>query len=295
MFVRKRFKKRHQKSQNAIKALMKHHSKPIYLLATILLIVSASLIFSTVLSTFPETSASTEPNVAMPSETTIRSKPQFNVDVIYAYAGENNYGSEELHSTFNGVPMHPVSLYPVTVYLNLTHVSNAETEACDAEIEVYLIEVSSDKGPKESYTCFFGTNYDTTFSDTNVLTPAINQINNLIGTQPINGLTGLFNPNMDTNQSLWFKVGSLDSTTSEPSGLGLWSAGEPNAITVSVHRIGWIALNGTVTSTTLASPEDTVQVSLAKSGEGFLYNKIPQDKMSQKDAFHPIDLLKPLT
>jgi hypothetical protein len=98
---------------------------------------------------------------------------------------------------------------------------------------------------------------------------------------------------MLTGQSLWFKVGSLDSTASKPSGLGLWTAGEPKSITVSIQRIGWIALNGTVTSSILPSPLDSeeVQVSLAKSDEGFLYNSIPEHEMaSESDVFHPIDL-----
>jgi hypothetical protein len=295
MMLRK-FWSGHQILQKAIKRTKKRSKLIIILFATILLLGSASTVFSIIFPTFAETSASssTGTDLIQSSIGTTRLKPQFNVDVLYAYTGENKYESAELNSTFNGVPMHPVSLYPLIIYLNFTHVSNAEAEACDAEIEVYIIEITADTGQKESYTCFFGTNYDPNFSEADVLNSAISQIDSFAGARSTNGITGIFNPNMSTNQSLWFKVGSLDSDTSRPSGLGLWSSGEPAAITIKVYRMGCIAVNDAETSTSYANSSDTVQVSLTKSGEGFLYNKIPQDKMAQSDAFHPIDLYKPL-
>jgi hypothetical protein len=297
MFAYKKFWKQYLISQKFTKSIMKRHSRFTYVtLATILLICSASIVFVTVLPSSPKTFASAESSTTLLQETNIHSNPQFNVTVIYAYAGLNNYTSKELNSTFNGIPMHPASLYPDIIYFNFTHVSNAENAACDAKIEVYLIQISADTGAKESYTCFFGTNYNTSYSQASLITPAISEINELINTSATKGVSGIFNPNMDTNQSLWFKVGSLDTTTSQPSRLGLWSAGEPNSITVSIQRIGWVALNGTVNSIISASPEDSAQVlvSLTKSGQGFLYNTIPQDDLLPTDVFHPIALDKPL-
>jgi hypothetical protein len=77
-------------------------------------------------------------------------------------------------------------------------------------------------------------------------------------------------------------------SSSGGSNLGLWSAGQPDAIFLSVRRLGWISVNGNSTSTTLASAENIVQVQLEKFGDGFLYNKIvPEDKLSQIDPLNP--------
>jgi hypothetical protein len=294
MIEYKGFSKRHLKSEYVKKSVMRRNHKRMHImLALILFVGSVIFIFSVALPNLPKTSASTEINAPKIQETSIQSQSQFNVDIIYAYAGPNNY-DESLSSTFNGVSMHPASLWPDIVYFNFTHVSSAEKQTCDAKIEVYLIEISTNTGMKDSYTCFFGTNYNQKFSGS-ALTPALSKINELIDTRNTDGVTGIFNPNMATNQSLWFKLGSLDATTSEPSGLGLWSAGEPNSIAVSIHRIGWIAMNSNDISVIHESTGESTQLSLSKSGQGFLYNAIPQDKMSQTDAFHPIDLYRPLT
>jgi hypothetical protein len=190
------------------------------------------------------------------------------------------------------MPMHPASLYPDIIYLNFTLISNATNEIYDAKIEVYQIQISANTGLMERYICFFGTNYNTSYSNPNFLTPSISYIDQLVDTSNAR-ITGIFSPNMLTGQSLWFKVGSLDTTTSKSNGLGLWSAGEPNSITVSIQRIGWIALNGTSSSIISPSPLDSVQaqISLPKLDEGFQFNAITQNEMSKDaDVFHPIDL-----
>lgn len=82
--------------------------------------------------------------------------PMFDINVVYAYAGPGNSSS---HSHF-GMTVYPQTLYPSTVYLNFTRVSNVETESCDAKFEVYLIQISSDKGSTETYAYSEGTNYN---------------------------------------------------------------------------------------------------------------------------------------
>lgn len=210
-------------------------------------------------------------------------KPQFNVDVVYAYVGKGP--SEAPHSHFDGVLMYPTSLYPSVVYFNFTRVSNAESESCDTKFEVYLIRISSDKGSAENYVYSEGTNYN----------PSLDMIPNpsldtLIDTGPTSEIRagGGFVFNWTTNTSSLGSIGSYGSYGSGESGLGLWSAGEPNTISISVRRLGWITFNGTSTVTTLASAEEIVQVQLEKFGDGFLYNKIvPEDKLSQMDLFRP--------
>jgi hypothetical protein len=214
------------------------------------------------------------------------SKPQFDVEVAYAYVGP---GDSSSHSHF-GTPMYPVTLYPSVIYFNFTHVSSAETESCDAKIEVYLIRISSDKGPTENYTFSEGTNYNPSFDPHMLTSTNIDPlIETMIDTRTTSGGGDEFSFNLTTNKSfLGGSIGSYGSYGSGTSGFGLWSAGQPDAIFVSVRRLGWITLNGTSTFATFASAEDIVQVQLEKFGDGFLYNKIvPEDKLSQIDPFHP--------
>lgn len=284
------------RKNNGLRKASTRRSKTFFAMLAIVLIISSVIFIGlNILSNFPRISAAAEPNVTALQETIIQSQPQFNVDVIYAYAGPFNYENTVLNRTINGMPMHPLSNYPDIIYFNFTHISSAEKAACDAKIEVYLVVISSNSEIKENYTVFFGTNYNHNSTAPNlVLAPEISKVNYLIDRRTTNKLTGIFNPSMGTNQSLWFKIGSFDTTTSNPSGLGLWSAGEPNLITISVQRVGWLVLNGSITSVVSASADDSVQFSLAKSGQGFLYNKIPQDELSQTDEFHPINLYQPL-
>jgi hypothetical protein len=267
--------------------------KAVYIILSIaLLIVLTSLISTNALSSTPKVTS----NVLVTQkiqEAANYAIPQFNVDVMYAYAGPNIYG-KEFNSTYNGFAMHPASLYPDMIYFNLTYIHSAEKELCDAKIEVYQVQILTDTGLREKYTCFFGTNYSMNKPDMSMLEPAISQLNGVADTQSTSRISGLFCPNINTNESLWFKVGSFDSTTNGPSSLGLWSAGTPNSIAVSVSRLGWITFTGKDASITRTNIESSSQVNLAKSGAGFLYNVIPQNKMSQTDPFHPIDLYKPL-
>ncbi len=292
MFSKGKSYRRSHIVRNAVQATARRF-KLVKILTAFMLILSASIALSMALITFGQPlPSSTKTDTSQSGIETARLRPQFDVDVIYAYTGENTYSAGELDSTFNGFEMHPASLYPAIIFLNFTHVSNAKTEACDAELEIYVIEISSDTGQKQSYTCFFGTNYDPAFSG--ALDIAISQIDSFAGSHSTNGLTGIFTSDMGTNQSLWFKVGSLDSTTSRPSGLGLWSAGEPHAITISVRRIGWIAIDGEAISTSYAAVSDSTQLDLTRTVEGFIFNKLPREKMISEDPFHPIDLYKPL-
>jgi hypothetical protein len=249
----------------------------------LVILIGFSATYALLLSTFG-TKSSPSPSPT-PTETITQgetgSKPQFDVDVVYAYAGP---GDSSSHSHF-GMTVHPLTLYPSVVYFNFTHVSNAESESCDAKFEVYLIQMSSDKGSTETYAYYEGTNYNPSLD----MIPYFS-LDTFIDTGPTSGIIvgGGFRFNWTTNTSSWGSIGSYGSYGSGESGLGLWSAGQPDAIFVSVRRLGWVTVNGTSTFATLASAEDIVQVKLEKFGDGFLYNKIvPEDKLSQIDLFRP--------
>lgn len=296
--------KRRQKPENPLTKTLKRRSAIIsILLTTTVLIVSFSLVSSASLVSQPTASITpTELQAIMPVQTSQtsslsvqptqlpKSKPQFNIDVAYVFVGKGL--SEAPHSHFDGVLHYPKSQYPSAVYFNVTRASSAETESCDALIEVYLIQIISDKGPIENYTYFEGTNYNPSFSDSNALTSLTARINDLIDPGTTSGVRGHFRFNWTYNVSvLGGEVGSLGSYSSRPSGLGLWSAGKPNTISVTVRRIGCLTLNGSSTSirADAASANDVVQVQLQKFGDGFLYNKIvPADKLLQIDLFQPL-------
>ncbi|MCW4004026.1 MAG: hypothetical protein NWE95_08980 [Candidatus Bathyarchaeota archaeon] len=284
-----------QKSDRPITKVKNH--KLLYSIFSISTLLIGILIATFLLPNFPAIVASPQSNEP---RTSAQLGPQFDVDVIYAYAGPYEYPSNFLNGTMmvNGtkIKMQPASLYPDIIYFNFTHRAGAEKESVDAKTEVYLVEISSDTGITERFVIFFGTNYNPDFGATNSIhPPSTDKIDSLIDTETVLKKTGLFYPNMVINESCWFKVGTLDTQISQPSGLGLWKAGEPHSITVRLQRIGWLTLTGTVTSSIQASSKDIVEISLTKSGQGFLYNSIPKEAMSQTDAFHPIDLYKPLS
>ena len=107
----------------------------------------------------------------------------------------------------------------------------------------------------------------------------------------INGRGGHFRFNWTTSTTiLGGFVGSLGTYSSKPSELSLWNAGEPNSISVSVRRLGWIVANDSsiLTFTNTERDENVAQIHLQKFGDGFIYNKIiPADELLQIDLFKP--------
>ncbi|MCW4044627.1 MAG: hypothetical protein NWE94_03815 [Candidatus Bathyarchaeota archaeon] len=212
-------------------------------------------------------------------------KPQFNVDVAYAFVGKGS--SEEPHSHFGWDINYPESQYPSAVYLNVTRASNAETKLYDALLEVFLIELISDKGPVESYAYFEGTNFTPSFSDA-ALASLTAHIYDLIDLNAVSGVSGHFRFNWtDSTSVLSRHVGSLGAYSNKPSGLGLWRSGEPGMVSVNIRRIGCVTMNGSSISSRVNVASANVALKLEKIGDGFLYNKmVPTDKLLQTDLFH---------
>jgi len=64
--------------------------------------------------------------------------------------------------------------------------------------------------------------------------------------------------------------------------------GEPEMITISVRRLGWITFNGDSIVVTLANGEEIASVQLEKFGNGFLYNNLlSEDQLSKIDLLNP--------
>lgn len=224
------------------------------------------------------------------SNQTVDIKPSFNVQVTYAYVGplKDHFTCQNpLQGKMSIKTLNAKSLYPVVVYFNFTHISKAEVESSDAKMEVYLIDLKTNTGTAESYVYTEATNYDPAFSDLNLLSSHIEDFNEVATAK---GLSGGFTFNWTTNTSILDgKAGSYGSYGSKPSGFGLWSAGEPNTITLSVRRIGVISVDGKYVSTiTDVNSQNCVQIQLEKYDEGFLYNTVvPEQTLAEINPFHP--------
>jgi hypothetical protein len=214
------------------------------------------------------------------------STPLFDVHVTYAYVGpRTNYFSAPgllPNQTLSG------SLYPSLVCFNVTFISNATVAACDGAIEVYRVQVTADTGASESYTFTVGTNFTPNFNPQSLSMQREN-IETLMGAPMINGGSGYFTTNLTLGSSIPFiRVGSLGHYQSGSGGLGFWSNGPPNNITVTVYRLGCVLLTGFSGSNYFWNSQvPATQVQLAKYGDGFLFNVVVPQNQLPEDLFNP--------
>ena len=218
--------------------------------------------------------------------------PLFDIQVTYAFVGQradqlsltNPFQKQTSIATLNAA-----SLYPSLICLNAKYTANATNEVCDAAIEVYQIQVTTDTGVTESYICTAGTNIDPTFSNVAELTLLRPYIEKLAQVPCTNAMSGYFNLNLTIGNSLMAaRIGSAGKYQSDPSSLGFWSAGQPNNATLSVHRLGCILLKGDSASVYYSNSQAITTIQLAKYGNGLLYNTaVPPAQMQQLDPFDP--------
>lgn len=219
-------------------------------------------------------------------------KTQFQVHIAYAYVGSAPSSVSTYFDQATNTTMRLVSQYPSSVRLNISCIPNAQIAGCDAEVEVYGIKIASDKGPAEYRAYFMGTNYNPSLSNASLST-LIQHVRDLYNVSLYSNLAGNFKFNWDNHASfLTNTLGSITSYTSaDSSALGLFSAGKPNAISVTVYRIGYITItNGSVSvfeDPSNNTPTDMVQLSNYESG--FLHNDlVPVAKLPQTDLFQPV-------
>jgi hypothetical protein len=268
------------------------HRKMICALAIVLLLAAISIISANKVLMQPakaDSQAISPTTIEIPSEPTSQESddnPQFAVDITYAYVGPRTDHFTCQNPIPNGAKtLNARTLYPAIVFFNFTHLLNKQTS--DAKMDVYLIQITTDTGITEKYMYAEATNYDSAFSTPEMLSSHINDFSE---TRNTDSISGGFVFNWSTSYShIDGRVGSYSSFTSKPSELGLWKAGEPNAITVSVKRIGTIlAENDTVTTAADSNSENIVQISLQKFSNGFIYNTlVPSDKLSQINLYNP--------
>ncbi|MGD0645862.1 MAG: hypothetical protein ABSA75_13230 [Candidatus Bathyarchaeia archaeon] len=213
---------------------------------------------------------------------------QFKLHIAYSYVGKYTGNASYTDSAFG--QMYLVSQYPSAVVLNITRIPGIQVASCEAEIEVYGVHIATNTGQVENHAYFVGTNYNSSFSGSELsyLDPHINDI---VDKSIYSEVTGNFDFNWTANTSiLTHRIGSAGSYSSILSNLGLWSAGKPNSISVSVYRIGYMTISsGSVSVYKDATNNTITTVRLGKYGDGFLYNTlVPATKLPQTDLFNPI-------
>jgi hypothetical protein len=180
---------------------------------------------------------------------------------------EHTSSNGESHDHF-GVENYPMNLYPPYAWLSLTYLGNPQNEPWDLKFEGYLINYTADTGVQEAYLGWVGTNYNASYD----VMP-----NPFPGSLAVPPQSVEAHLNETEGNKLQIKVPNTISFSNKNSGLGLWSNGAPNDITVTLQRVGWVTVNeGKIT--TIANPDrDTVllEIHLQKGKDGFSYGTPP--------------------
>ena len=217
------------------------------------------------------------------------SETQFKFDVAYAYVAK--FTANATYNDSNSHLMSLVSQYPSVVVFNITRLPGVKIASCDAVIEVYGVHITTNTGEAENYAYIVGTNFSSTFSPSSELHDFIPHIHDIINQSAYSGgIKGDLYFNWSDNTSiLSHRVGSMGLYSTLNSTLGLWSAGRPNEISVTVNRIGYITTsNGSVS---VYKDESTNTATATQHGnyeDGFLHNTlVPAAKLSQTNLFEP--------
>ena len=219
---------------------------------------------------------------AYPTPEPTASEPQFNVDVLYAYISVCN------STVYDDEPPYfekEVPFFNFAIVFNFTNLYDAETANCDIRMEVYLIEIYSDKGLIGKMAESIGTNY-TFYQNPSapypyVATPIFlspGLLDDWFGGPPP---SGFFSCDWPTGKS---EVYSFECGRND----WVQTFEEPECISMSIRREGWVTFNGDSWLATPANDEEVTTLQLEKFGNGFLYNKVvPEDEISQIDLLHP--------
>ncbi|MCW4019001.1 MAG: hypothetical protein NWF00_10055 [Candidatus Bathyarchaeota archaeon] len=194
--------------------------------------------------------------------------------------------------------MTPITEYPSAIVINTTRLPGNQIAACDAVMEVYKIQITTDTGLVENHCYNIGTNYNPALSNAE-LSQLFDHVTDLGALSGSLGIRGNFQLNWTQNTSmLSHSVGSIgcysnisgNNADSADNAKGLWRAGTPNAISVTVQRIGYITISdGSVSIYKDSSDNDiTTTKQLSNYGNGFLYNNLVSEaKLQQTNLFRP--------
>lgn len=265
--------------------------KHFLLLSGILLVAALTASISLSLATTPTQTPAQTVHTAGPNT-------QFQLSIAYAYAGEGPANDSYISNNSilndivnNSILMSPKTLYPTAVQFNITRLPGTQIELCDAALEFYSVRIMTNTGIVEKNCYFIGTNYKPSLSDAQ-LTALFDHVNDVVSPKNLTTpIRGNFEFNMSDNESiLSCIVGSSGDYTTARSTSGLWTKGQPNVVSVTVQRIGYLTINNDSISVYRDSPDRnlTAAAQLSSYGNGFLHNNIvPANKLANADLFYP--------
>jgi hypothetical protein len=249
-------------------------------LAPLCILLISTVIIVAYFQTPPISSAQTT-NLAV-------SETQFKIEIPYAYAG--HFTTNGSYTDSNGNLMCLESQYPTAVVLNITRLPGTQIAACDAEIEVYGVQIVANTGETENHGYFVGTNYNSSFSGYELSALEV-PITSLADPNVYNEIRGNFCFNWtDSTSILSHSIGSVGCYANGPTSAGLWSSGKPNAVSVTIHRIGYITMKDGLVSVYKDASISNIAASaqLSSYGDGLICNTLVNLANSpMTDLFHP--------
>jgi hypothetical protein len=201
-------------------------------------------------------------------------EPHFDVEVPYAYIRRStSLVPSNLKTQSDMIELQTISH---TIVLNFTLIEDTANPPCDARIEYYIIYIYSDKGYIGNLTESVGATYNSSFQMPNFSFSRENW----------------FDTGLSSGGGLFYytwTTGASHATRTAGHGTNWVSTfGEPETITISIQRLGWITFDGDSTVATLADGGEIARVHLEKFENGFLYNNLfPEDQLSQIDLLNP--------
>jgi hypothetical protein len=229
-------------------------------------------------------------------------EPWFSIDMPYAYWETLNgplardYPNMQFPTDLELNETNSVSDQHL-IALNFTLTADTTKQKADAQIEYYQIDISSDKELIETHHWTIGTNIDSSFNVSSLLTDFHFKRDEWFDTDTFNPMTvggggGLVRQNWSSGVSvLWPAGGSGTGTLGGSSTYHTVSAlREAETVTISLYRIGMVTFSGNSTEVTQANKELVTQIQLEKYGEeGWLYNNlVPEDELATVNLLRPV-------
>jgi len=223
-------------------------------------------------------------------------KSWFDISVSYAYfEGGNGSFSSTLGSSIISklnVSQSNTQYVKYETLINYTFNVNLKQET-DDQVDYYLVQVESDKGPVMSERLYLGTYGDADKSQVLISSGGVySNESGWFGLEVRSSGSGLIMPHNTTTTSGMTGVGGrgFGTTGSSNAAMAASAIMEANTITVTVTRLGWVTFTGNSTTETQAN--DTVAtVQLQRFQNGFIYNNlVPQNELSRI-----ADLAEPVT
>ncbi|MGD2066907.1 MAG: hypothetical protein PVI43_07065 [Candidatus Bathyarchaeota archaeon] len=176
--------------------------------------------------------------------------------------------------------------------LNFTLTADTTEQEADAQLEFYRMDMSSDQGFMESHYWVLGTNIDSSFNISSLMTDFNFKRSEWFDTDTFDfmrggGGGGLLRPNWVSGVSVLWSGGGKGSGTIPGSGTysTVSTLRTAETITITAYRVGFVTFSGNTTVVTLSNNELLSQIQLERYGEeGWLYNNlIPDEELATVD------------